>query len=325
MAATLAPYRDGTTLQATESSIYFVDAGGAPTGGTYVAGDLAIITPVYNGTAPTASSPFGFRCVTGGTPGTWVAIGAVTTASGAADAITAFAGGGQASATPLTAAVNRIATVASPLDSVALPASSAGQAITIINDAAKPCQVFGVTPDAINDVATATGVMLPAYTTGDFYCPVAGKWYCTNVINSTGATTNLIQYVTVPLTATTINAMNATPIVAIPAQGTGTLIEVQSAVLDLVYGSAAFANGGAAQLSYGSGTTYAASVTVAATVFTTFSANQAIKFAGALAVNATSNCLNTAVNFTNATAAFITGTGATGSLRISYIVHTGLA
>lgn len=94
------------------------------------------------------------------------------------DAITAHAGGGQASAYQLTKQINRVATVANANDSVALPASVAGMEITITNGhATNSIQVFGVSPDTINDVATGTGVAHAAGKTATYHCPVAGKWY----------------------------------------------------------------------------------------------------------------------------------------------------
>lgn len=88
--------------------------------------------------------------------------------------ITATASGTQATAYALTAQMSRIDTVATPLDSVALPKITQRQlneanpgALGMLmfvcnNDSADACQVYGATPDTINGVATATGVLLPA-------------------------------------------------------------------------------------------------------------------------------------------------------------------
>lgn len=103
---------------------------------------------------------------------------AVTVRQTAADGITAFAGGGQANATLLTASINRVTVVATAADSVKLPPSYAGASITAINgDAADSMQVFGSGTDTINDVATATGVAQAAGKAAIYVCPVAGKWY----------------------------------------------------------------------------------------------------------------------------------------------------
>jgi hypothetical protein len=93
-----------------------------------------------------------------------------------ANAVTAFAGGGQGSATPLTKLINRVSTVATQGDSVRLPASAAGLAITIINAGAQAMQVFGAGTDTINGVATATGVSQGINTTAVYECTAAGNW-----------------------------------------------------------------------------------------------------------------------------------------------------
>lgn len=91
------------------------------------------------------------------------------------DAITAHSGGTQALAYQLAAQINTIDTCAAAGDSVALPkvigggigSSNPGQQgmlIFIWNNGAQSCQVYGGTnaKDTINDVATATGVAIPA-------------------------------------------------------------------------------------------------------------------------------------------------------------------
>lgn len=99
-------------------------------------------------------------------------------AESAADALTAHAGGGQASALQLTAAINRVTTVASAADSVKLPLAVAGISITVINAAASnSMQVFGTSPDTINGVATGTGVALVAGKTATFFTTIAGAWH----------------------------------------------------------------------------------------------------------------------------------------------------
>src|SRR5258708_2146908 len=95
----------------------------------------------------------------------------------AIDNITAFAGGGQASATQLTAEVNRITTVANIGDSVKLPASIAGLSIVVINHGGKQGQVYGSGADTINDVAAATGVPQMNGSTTIYVCATAGAWY----------------------------------------------------------------------------------------------------------------------------------------------------
>jgi hypothetical protein len=93
------------------------------------------------------------------------------------DNITAFAGGGQASATAMTTEVNRVTTVATAGDSVKLPASSPGLTILVINHGANAMQVFGAGTDQIDDVASATGVSQMANSMVLYTCTTAGKWY----------------------------------------------------------------------------------------------------------------------------------------------------
>lgn len=93
-----------------------------------------------------------------------------------ADALTAFAGGGQASALALTAQTNRITTVASVDDSVKLPVSQPGLEVTVVNAGANPMRVFGAGTDTINGVATATGIRQMPNSVEIFACPVAGVW-----------------------------------------------------------------------------------------------------------------------------------------------------
>lgn len=94
------------------------------------------------------------------------------------DAITAFAGGGQANATPLTSTVNRITVVATAGDSVKLPPALAGMRVTVINsDAADSANVFPSTGDSINAIAANGAFALASTKTADFVCPVNGKWF----------------------------------------------------------------------------------------------------------------------------------------------------
>jgi hypothetical protein len=93
--------------------------------------------------------------------------------------ITAHAGGGQASATPLTYQVNNVTTVATAGDSVALPASlvsGSSLSVTVINSSSKVMQVFGAGTDTINGVATATGVPQQPNSIVVYTSAVLGAW-----------------------------------------------------------------------------------------------------------------------------------------------------
>jgi hypothetical protein len=93
------------------------------------------------------------------------------------DAITAFATGGQANATPLTRQNNRITTVANPGDSVKLPPALPGLEVFAINHGANSAQVFGNGSDQINDVASNVGVSMMQNSCVLFLCMSAGLWY----------------------------------------------------------------------------------------------------------------------------------------------------
>lgn len=105
--------------------------------------------------------------------------------------ITAFAGGGQASATQLTSAVNRVATAATAADSVKLPAvaeADIGIEVDVINDGASSIQVFGAGTDTIDAVATATGVALAAAARCKYqlisYASGVGAWVSQKTVKS---------------------------------------------------------------------------------------------------------------------------------------------
>ena len=129
-----------------------------------------------------------------------------------------------------------------------------------------------------------------------------------------------VQSVSVALTLAQILAAHTTPVSIIPAPGAGNMILVQSATLNLIYGSAAYSGGGAAQLSYGTALTYPATATWAATDFTNLSANQSDTVAGAAAVAASTNFINKAITYSNAGANFTVGTGGSGRLYVVYQV-----
>lgn len=117
----------------------------------------------------------------------------------ATDAITAHAGGGQASATQLTSSINHVTVSGGGgADSVKLPVAFAGEGpVSITNDTANTIQVFGAGTDTINNVATATGVTQGAGVTTLYTSPVAGKWYSTILVAAAagGTVTSVAQTV----------------------------------------------------------------------------------------------------------------------------------
>jgi len=91
--------------------------------------------------------------------------------------ITAHAGGGQGSATPLPAMINRVTTVATTADSVLLPASAPGMQIMVVNAGANSMNVFPATGDAINALGANTAYAVAATKVVEFYCTNAGQWH----------------------------------------------------------------------------------------------------------------------------------------------------
>jgi len=153
----------------------------------------------------------------------------------------------------------------------------------------------------------------------------AGTGITAGAIGTTQLNPNTIQFVSVPLTLSALQTLNSVPVQVVAAAGSGTLIEIQSCVLDLKRGSAAFTGGGTVTIGYGASTaTTAAAATVASTVFTTFAASQMISVAGALPVTASSLTLNLPVWVAAGSADFASGTGGSGVLDCAYRVHTGL-
>lgn len=105
--------------------------------------------------------------------------------------ITAFAGGGQASATQLNSAFNRVTVVGTAADSVKLPVCAAqnapngsavgpGTQVWVMNTAANSLNVFPATGDAINALAANTAIAVATVTGKVFTCAVAGTWQSLN-------------------------------------------------------------------------------------------------------------------------------------------------
>lgn len=100
-----------------------------------------------------------------------------------ADAITAKAGGGQATATVLAATCNNVVTVASAADSVQLPLAAAGLTVFVKNThATNAVQVFAAngSTDTIDGTAGSTGTSLAATKAAVYFCALSapgGKWF----------------------------------------------------------------------------------------------------------------------------------------------------
>ncbi len=79
----------------------------------------------------------------------------------AATGITAFATGGQGSATQLAAEFNNVTTVASDFDSVKLPTASSGARFVVKNSGASILSVFPNTSDSMNALAVNLSIDIP--------------------------------------------------------------------------------------------------------------------------------------------------------------------
>lgn len=95
---------------------------------------------------------------------------------GAVSGLVAHAGGGQGSATPLTAEMNQVATVATIADSVVLPASAPGMQIVVMNAAANSMNVFPATGETINAGAANAAYAQAGGKIALFCCMVSGNW-----------------------------------------------------------------------------------------------------------------------------------------------------
>ena len=97
---------------------------------------------------------------------------------GFTNSITAFAGGGQASATALTTTMNRVSTCATHSDSVKLPASpTAGTVIMVRNDGAKDLAVFPASGAAINSLGTDASRPLAPSSMQRYLAASSTQWY----------------------------------------------------------------------------------------------------------------------------------------------------
>lgn len=103
--------------------------------------------------------------------------------------ITAFAGGGQASATALTGEFNNVTTVASAYDSVKLLAAVLGQTQTVKNSGASILSVFPNTDDSINALAANLSVDIPVGGEMTFRAISATVWETNEVLVSQAPST----------------------------------------------------------------------------------------------------------------------------------------
>ena len=90
--------------------------------------------------------------------------------------ITAFAGGGQASATALTKQINNVSTVATNGDSVKLMAAEQGLAIVVKNSGVADLDIFPADADSIDALAVNLAVRINPGSTAIFYAKSTTVW-----------------------------------------------------------------------------------------------------------------------------------------------------
>jgi hypothetical protein len=111
--------------------------------------------------------------------------------------LTAFAGGGQGSATQLTTGYTNVTTVATAGDSVKLPAAVAGLSATVKNNGAANLAVFPATADTINGGSANASITLVPGAEKTFVAMDSTNWETSeDVVQSSSVTTNSISEAT---------------------------------------------------------------------------------------------------------------------------------
>lgn len=149
----------------------------------------------------------------------------------ATDSITAFAGGGQASAVQLTAEINRLTTVATAGDSAKLMAAVPGLTIIVINHGANAAQLYGLGTDTIDDVASGTGVSQMAGSVCIYSCTIVGKWYSNGIGTGYAGSFPTVSYANALTAHAGGGQGSATPITTCIARFTTVATAGDSAVL----------------------------------------------------------------------------------------------
>ena len=146
-----------------------------------------------------------------------------------------------------------------------------------------------------------------------------------------GTPTGTAQSIVIPLTLSQLQTLFTVGVQILPVPAATSMYVMGPCVLNLTYGSAAFTGGGAVSIGYGN--TYASTTpsplthgTIAATVFTTFSASHGVVvIPAAVAVTETTGLAGKAVFMSAATQDFAAGTGGTGQVSCQYSVVTGVS
>ena len=141
-----------------------------------------------------------------------------------------------------------------------------------------------------------------------------------SIVSSANLEEQLSRTVKVTLSSADILAMNPTPVSLIAAPGTGKIIIVEGILFKMVRTGTAYANGGAVEFRYTDASGAKVTADVAAAVVTTGGAGTAYAHVAGIEASITP-VANAAIVVTNATAAFISGTG-TATVTLYYRILT---
>lgn len=192
----LAQHITATTQSTSVATGAFVDDGGAGIAKNLYVGGLINVAGQINGAATTDStvSTTGAIITAGGlgvakamfVGGLANIAGVLTAVAGSvfgarntykgATTITAFAGGGQGSATAITAEQNNVTVCATAADSVLLPTASLGAKITIKNNGAADLAVFPAGAGTINGGSASASITIPVGSTKIFEGTTTLNW-----------------------------------------------------------------------------------------------------------------------------------------------------
>ena len=179
--------------------------------------------------------------------------------------------------------------------------------------------VFVQTGDIADGAVTAAKLASLSVDTADIanLAVTTGK-IADDAVTSAKLDPTTIQYVAAPVSSANILAMNGAPVALIAAPGANKAIVVHDLVFEMKRSATAYANGGAVSIEYASGSDVIA--TIAATVVTGAAGTTlSSRVMANLSDVALADIENDAINITNATAAFITGTG-TAEVHIWYSI-----
>jgi hypothetical protein len=139
----------------------------------------------------------------------------------------------------------------------------------------------------------------------------------------TSISSNIIQYIKVPISLTNFLNMYTTPVQLIAAPGAGSAIIIDQMTVNWIYGTAQLAGGGVVEAQYGNaahGAGVAASGSITAGTFTGYTVSSSITVISSTAAMPNASIIATGVFLSNQSAVFTGGTGGSANVHIWY--HT---